>query len=78
MDTIETEQVEGWNLHFGKEAKAAQEALAQRPKFSIRLRIALGFLVIFFLFCVVTLTAMIFVYKLDKKLRFLENTGLGH
>ncbi len=50
-------------------------ALIRRPKFSIRLRIALGFLVTFIIACGITIGAMMFISELGKKQRFLERAG---
>ncbi len=54
---------------------SAERALKQRPRLSIRLRIALGFMGTFALVCIVTLAAVIFLSKLGTKQVFIEKAG---
>ncbi len=58
------------NPYRADEAEAAQKALTRRPKFSIRLRIALGFLVTFIMVCGITITAMIFIGRWTQNCSF--------
>ena len=44
-----------------QEAQRAQDALTHRPRISIRLRIAAGFLVTFVFTCGITIAAMVFI-----------------
>ena len=55
--------------------ESAERALKQRPKFSIRLRVALGFMLTFVLICVVTLSGIAFISKLGAKQLFIEKAG---
>ncbi len=55
--------------------ESAERALKQRPKFSIRLRVALGFMLTFALICAVTLTGIVFISKLGAKQLFIEKAG---
>ncbi len=55
--------------------ESADKALTQRPRLSIRLRVALGFMLTFLLICAVTVAAVIFVAKLGAKQLFLEKAG---
>ncbi|RLC28521.1 MAG: two-component sensor histidine kinase [Deltaproteobacteria bacterium] len=55
--------------------ESADRALKHRPRFSIRLRIALGFMLTFLLICIITIAAIIFIAKLGAKQHFLEKAG---
>jgi two-component system, NtrC family, sensor kinase len=55
--------------------ESADRALMQRPRLSIRLRVALGFMVTFVLICIMTLSAMIFLSRLGAKQLFIEKAG---
>jgi signal transduction histidine kinase len=50
----------------------ALKALLQRPGFSIRSRLALGFFILFMLAAIITITSIFTLYRLESKLRFLE------
>jgi len=64
------------SFEFDKsEADAAYKALIARPKFTIRLRIAAGFLLTFVFICIIIISAFVFIEKLDSKQRFLEKAG---
>ena len=52
----------------------ALHALLHRPGFSIRTRLALGFLILFLLSAGVTITSIITLYRLESKLKFLEDS----
>ena len=58
-----------------EEAQAAQEALVHRPRFSIRLRIMLSFLLPSILTCIIIVAAMVLISNLDRKQNFLERAG---
>jgi len=53
----------------------AEQALKQRPRWSIRSRIALGFMAITVLICIVTVAGVIFLSKLGVKQLFIEKAG---
>jgi two-component system NtrC family sensor kinase len=53
----------------------AQRALKERPSFSVRTRIILGFLVLFFLSLGITITSVILLTRIQRKLVFLESAG---
>jgi two-component system NtrC family sensor kinase len=55
--------------------ESADRALMQRPRLSIRLRVALGFMLTFVLICIMTLSAMIFMSRLGAKQLFIEKAG---
>jgi two-component system NtrC family sensor kinase len=55
-----------------EQAEKAKKALLERPKFSIRLRIILVFLITFALTCGIIISAMIFISKLAIQQEFLE------
>ncbi len=57
------------------QAQAAQEALVRRPRISIRLRIALGFLAAFVLTSGLIIGAMLFISHISKQQEFLERAG---
>jgi two-component system NtrC family sensor kinase len=57
------------------EAKNAQDALTHRPRISIRLRIALGFLVTFVFTCGITIAAMVFISTIANRQHLLESAG---
>jgi two-component system NtrC family sensor kinase len=59
----------------GNEEEQAQRALLERPRVSIRARIAVVFLPLFLLMCGVTLAAVLFVSGIGTKLQFLEKAG---
>ncbi len=54
---------------------SAERALKQRPRLTIRLCVALGFMGTFVLICIMTVAAMIFVSKLGAKELFIEKAG---
>lgn len=54
---------------------SAERALRQRPRLSIRLRIAMGFMGTFVLICIVTIAAVIFLSRLGTKQLFIEKAG---
>jgi two-component system NtrC family sensor kinase len=58
-----------------KEAQNAQDALIHRPRISIRLRIALGFLVTFVFTCGITIGAMMFISNIAHRQNLLESAG---
>ncbi len=58
-----------------EQADEVRRALLQRPRISIRLRIALGFLLTFIITCGITVAAMLFIRNLDEQQRFLEKAG---
>jgi len=55
--------------------ESADQALKQRPRFSIRLRITLGFLLTFLVVCAVTVAGIVFISKLGAKQLFIEKAG---
>jgi two-component system, NtrC family, sensor kinase len=55
-----------------EQAEKAKRALLERPKFTIRLRIILVFLITFALTCGIIIAAMVFISKLGKQQEFLE------
>lgn len=50
----------------------AERALLERPSLGIRVRLTLGFLLFFFLSAAATLTVFYTVYKMERRLHFLE------
>jgi len=58
-----------------QQARATQEALIHRPRISIRLRIALGFLATFLFTCAITIAAMVFISEVEQRQRFLERAA---
>jgi two-component system NtrC family sensor kinase len=57
------------------QARAIQNALTERPRISIRLRIAFGFLVAFVFTCGITVAAMIFISNIAERQRILETAS---
>jgi two-component system NtrC family sensor kinase len=57
------------------QAQAVQHALTHRPRISIRLRIASGFLVAFVFTCGITIAALVFISNIAKRQRLLETAG---
>lgn len=57
------------------EAQSADDALIHRPRISIRMRIAAGFLVTFVFTCCITIAAMVFISSIASRQRFLEQAG---
>ena len=57
------------------QAQAVQDALTNRPRISIRLRIASGFLVAFVFTCGITIAAMAFISNIAKRQALLETAG---
>jgi two-component system NtrC family sensor kinase len=55
-----------------EKAKAAQDSLTHRPRISIRLRIAAGFLVAFMFTCGITVAAMVFISNIARRQQLLE------
>ncbi len=58
-----------------EQARSAQDALTHRPRISIRLRIAAGFLVTFVFTCCVTIAAMVFISNIASRQQLLERAG---
>ena len=58
-----------------QEAQRAQDALTHRPRISIRLRIAAGFLVTFVFTCGITIAAMVFISNIASRQKLLESAG---
>jgi two-component system NtrC family sensor kinase len=58
-----------------EQAQAAQEALVRRPRISIRLRIALGFLAAFVVTSGLIIGALLFISYISKQQEFLERAG---
>ncbi len=54
---------------------SADQALKQRPRFSIRLRVAMGFMLTFLMICAVTVAGIVFISKLGAKQLFIEKAG---
>jgi len=52
--------------------ESADRALTQRPRLSIRLRMALGFILTYLLICAITVAAVVFISKLGAQQLFLE------
>ena len=62
--------------HFtGERAQSVQDALINRPRISIRLRIAAGFLVAFIFTCGITVAAMLFISNIAKRQGLLETAS---
>jgi len=62
--------------HFTEtQAEDVQDALTHRPRISIRLRIALGFLVAFVFTCGITIAAMVFISNIAQRQNLLETAG---
>ncbi len=59
----------------GADVMEAQRALMERPKISIRLRVAGGFFVLFLLMSGITVAAVFFIQEFRLKLQFLEKVG---
>ncbi len=55
--------------------ESADRALKQRPRVSIRLRVALGFMLTFLLTCTIIIAAVIFISRLGAKQLFIEKAG---
>jgi two-component system NtrC family sensor kinase len=58
-----------------REARDAQLALTQRPRISIRFRVAVGFLVTFVVTCAITIAALVFISTIAHRQRLLESAG---
>jgi two-component system, NtrC family, sensor kinase len=58
-----------------EQARSVQDALIHRPRISIRLRIAAGFLVAFVFTCCVTIAAMVFISNIASRQQLLERAG---
>lgn len=71
MDATLTENGDA-SSYSDEQARQIQQALIKRPKFSIRLRIVLIFLVTFALTCAIIIGDMIFIRKLSGQQEFLE------
>ena len=56
-------------------SKAAEKAIIERPKFSIRTKLTLAFLLCFFLAVGAVLISLFNIYKVEDKLYFLEIAG---
>lgn len=57
------------------QAQAIQGALTRRPRISIRLRIASGFLIAFVFTCGITIAALVFISNIAKRQRLLETAS---
>jgi two-component system NtrC family sensor kinase len=57
------------------QARAAQEALTHRPRISIRLRVALGFVLVFIFTCGITVSAMVFISNIAQRQLLLEKVA---
>lgn len=53
----------------------AERALQERPSFSIRTRVSLGFILCFILSLGITTASFVIVTRIEKKLNFLESAG---
>lgn len=62
-------------LFSEEEARSAQDALTRRPRISIRVRIACGFLITFVFTCCVTIAAMVFISNFASRQQLLERAG---
>ena len=71
MNTDSSEINSPSNFTFGQ-AEKAKKALLERPKFTIRLRIILVFLITFVLTCGIIISAMVFISNLAKQQEVLE------
>ncbi len=58
-----------------EQARSTQAALTGRPRISIRVRIAAGFLVTFVFTCCITIAAMIFISNIATRQRLLERAS---
>ncbi|MEJ2109389.1 MAG: hypothetical protein P8Z37_05640, partial [Acidobacteriota bacterium] len=58
-----------------EQAQAAQQALVDRPRLSIRLRIALGFISAFLLNSALIVAAILFISHITKQQALLEHAG---
>ena len=58
-----------------EQAKTVQDALTNRPRISIRLRIAAGFLIAFIFTCGITIAAMLFISNIAKRQGLLETAS---
>ncbi len=54
---------------------SAERALTQRPRTTIRLMVALGFILNFLLICLITVAVVLFISRLGAKKIFLEKAG---
>lgn len=54
---------------------SAEKALKQRPRSTIRLMVALGFIMNFLLICLITVAVVLFISRLGAKKLFLEKAG---
>ena len=71
MNTDSSEISNPSNFTF-EQAEKAKKALLERPKFTIRLRIILVFLITFVLTCGIIISALVFISNLAKQQEFLE------
>lgn len=71
MNTDSSEINSTSNFTF-EQAEKAKKALLERPKFTIRLRIILVFLITFALTCGIIISAMVFISDLAKQQEFFE------
>jgi len=55
--------------------KAAERALIERPRFSVRLRISLVFLLCFILTSAITISLISLILRISEKQRFLETVS---
>jgi two-component system NtrC family sensor kinase len=75
IDSIEDSGDSGSSRFTQQEAQNARTALTRRPRISIRLRIALGFLVTFVITCCITIVAMVFISDIANRQQLLESAG---
>jgi len=79
MDNIPEDRSKGANadaaLFSHEQARAAQQALTDRPRISIRLRITLGFISAFILNSALIIAAILFISHITKQQALLEHAG---
>lgn len=74
-DDVHEPDGSGVSRFTDEQARAAQEALTQRPRISIRLRVVLGFLVVFIFTCGITVSAMMFISNIAQRQSLLEKVA---
>lgn len=74
-DSPDEEDPSGAVQFTEEQARNAQDALTHRPRISIRLRIAAGFLVTFVFTCCITIAAMVFISNIASRQQLLERAG---
>ena len=75
VDNSGEDESSGSTRFTEEQARDAQAALTHRPRISIRLRIAAGFLVTFVFTCGITVAAMVFISNIADRQRLLESAG---